>query len=178
MECNIAELDRVDRLALLQKDLHTVRLVFETTANTTGAGAIVDVFGSNPSNCAGWTNLAAVFDEYRTLAIRLKFRPLRFETGSSTLTLAPIGVVADYDTATALSSYAGGALYSSYQEYSAGTQFSKVMLMSGAENAQFLTTGSPSSSMYLKTFSSNNTISLLIGRWECEYYVQFRGKGV
>jgi len=176
--CHANMLSKVDNKALKQQDLYTERLIYELPCNTDGSGVLATVFGSNPSNCAGWSNLAAAYDEYRTLAIRVKFRPLKFSTGGSTITLAPIAAVCDYDTATAFASYASAALYSSFQEFSAAVPWSKTILMSGAENAQFLSTGAGSSLMYIKLYSSNNTISLLIGRFEAEYYVQFRGKGI
>lgn len=178
LQCSLGLLQKVDNKALKQQDLHTVRLVYELPCNTDGSGVLATVFGSNPSNCAGWSNLAAVYDEYRTLAVRVKFRPLRFSTGASTITLAPIASALDYDTATAFASYASAALYSSFKEHTAAAAWTRTILMSGAENAQFFTSSSPTNAMYIKLYSSNNTISLLIGRFEAEYYVQFRGKGI
>lgn len=160
-----------------QQDLHTTVCTLDQVLASDGAGQIATVFGSYASSASGWSNLIAVFDEYRTLAMELKYIPLdRYNRGVSVST-GPIYTVVDYDTATALSSFADASKYASFRPQSLDVPWVQRAYMNGVENAQFLNTATPSSTIYIKVYSSGNTFTTNYGRVVISYRIQFRGKG-
>jgi len=162
--------------AKTQQDCYTILCVFDGLATTTGGGALVNVFTNNPSGFSNWSNIASVFDEYRVLGFQLSFEPYNFN-GSIVVT-APIAVVNDYDSASALTGYTLAGQFSSYEEYPGGRKWTKSVLMSGAENASFLSTSATAATFYMKVYSVGNTASIDIGRFSIKSIIQFRGKGI
>jgi len=160
-----------------QLDVYTLKMIFDTPATTNSSGNLNDVFGNLPSVASNWSNIAAVFDEYRVLAMKLSFKS-NFFTGGTLVSLAPIVSVVDLDTSPALTSYVFASNYSSAKEFKAMTNWSRTYLMSGTENTGFISTASPTTTAYIKVWSASNPASTLIGRYVVNYYVQFRGKGI
>lgn len=161
-----------------QTDCYTTLQMWDVPVASDGGGNLATVFGNSPSNTSNWSNLAAVFDEYRVLAMRIKFSPTKQVGGSSTISFAPILSVIDYDSSTAFTSYVQGLFYSSAKEVPGQTAFEKTAYMSGVENSQFLSTGAPNTTWYIKLYSSGNTASTQLGRFRVIYVIQFRGKGI
>lgn len=176
-QAHAGDIVMIRQLSMLQQDLYTTRLVSEVQVTTTAAGLYNGVFGNSPSTGVGWTNLAAVFDEYRVLALVINFRPI--VTTLTTYTFQPFGSLIDYDTTGAITSYTLGAAYSSYKEVMGNRPFRRVALMSGSENSQYITTATPVTTFVVKTVSVGNLpVSSVIGNIFVEYYVQFRGRGI
>jgi len=167
----------VMRYCQTELDTYTTVVSYDTALVTDAGGLITGVYTNNPTGYANWTNLAGVFDEYRVLGIEIEVEPNTF-VGSNNFIFAPIAVVNDYDSVTALASYTSAALYSSYQEYPGLTRFRKLALMSGAENASFINTAAPTNTFGIKFYSAGNTVSTTVGRIRLKAVVQFRGKGV
>jgi hypothetical protein len=159
-----------------QQDLFTTIMVLDALVTTDGSGVYHNEVGSNPSADANWATLAAAFDEYRTLGIEVEFRPIEWNGGL--IQQAPITSVIDYDNNAALTGYTLAAQYSSVIEFPGGRSFNRRALMSGAENAQFLSTASPANVYWIKFYSANNTATTNIGRLLVKHLVQFRGKGI
>lgn len=175
---SMAIVSRAMRKVRGQTETDTTVCFYDAIFTTSGAGVNNTVLGNSPSSVANWASLAAVWDEYRVLALRLKYVPYKFAGGSTVVVQAPIVVVGDFDTATALTGYSLANQYSSCKEYPGDRPFEYTILMSGSENAQFISTGSPANSFYIKPYTSGNTVSLDIGRVHLMYVIQFRGRGI
>jgi len=161
-----------------QTDCYTTVLNYELSTTASGTGVDAPVFGNSPSNAAGFSSLAACFDEYRTLAMMLSFRPQIYVGGTTSLQFGPYATCIDYDTSAALTSYSGASLYSSFQEFKGQSNWKRLALMGGVENSIFTSTGGPITTFSIKVYSSGNTASILLGWYTMTYVVQFRGKGI
>jgi len=161
-----------------QQICHTLVMTYEVAATTDITGVLAQVFGNNPSSVAGWSTLAAAYDEYRVLGMRLEFSPTMIHGGTTATYQAPIAVINDYDNAAALTLYTDGAKYDSYKEHTQEASWTQTILMSAAENASFLGTNTPANTYYFKTYSSGNSASVVVGRWTLSYLIQFRGHGI
>jgi len=159
-----------------QTDTHTIRLGYESDAVTAGAGLWNPSFGNSPTGLSNWTNYAAVFDEYRIIAYEFSFIPLQYN--GSVVVQAPIAIVVDLDTGTALTSYLLAARYPSSAEYPGGRSFKHLALMSGPEHSGFVTTASPITNMWFLLYTTGGTASTTIGRVKINYVVQFRSPGI
>jgi len=174
---NLGHFMGVMRLCKTELDTYTTVVSYDTALVTDAGGLITGVYTNNPTGYANWTNLSAVFDEYRVLGIQLEVEPNMF-VGSNNLIFAPIACVNDYDSVTALASYTTAANYSSYEEYPGLRRFDKTALMSAAENAAFINTAAPTNTFGIKLYSAGNTVSTTMGRIRLKAVIQFRGKGV
>jgi len=171
-----AYMDKIFQCARGQDDTYSIVTIYDATATTDVSGQLSTIFANNPTGYANWTSLAAVFDEYRVLGMDLTFEPYQFN--GALITQAPIVAVNDYDSSAALSGYVLAAQYSSYEEHAGGRAWTKRILMSGAENAAFLGTASPTSTFWIKIWSAGNSVSTNIGRYSLKTVIQFRGKGI
>lgn len=161
-----------------ETDTYTVRIVVDSILSTDSSGKITSAFSQVDTSAPLWTDLAAAFDEYRTLAMRVVVKPYRFAGGSSVTTLAPIASVTDLDSSAILTSYALAGQYSSYKETQGGMTHTAYAAMSGPENSVFQSTASVGALWYLKLYSSGNTASTAVANVAIERIVQFRGKGI
>jgi len=119
-----------------------------------------------------------VFDEYRVLAMTVHFKPVRIAGGSTAIIFAPLTTVIDMDNSALLTGYTLAGQYSSNKEFGGGASWKRTVFMSGVENAAFVSTASPASSWWFKVYSSGNSASLNLGRFNVTYYIQFRGLGI
>jgi hypothetical protein len=168
-----------------QRDLYTTVLAIDALVSTDGAGAYAGVFTSNPNStglgaCPGWASLAAVFDEYRTLAFEVEFLSVydQLISGASNV----LTTVIDYDTATALGSYATADNYASQRMFSVqeydGKMKKVIARMTGVENSLFTNTAAPTALYWIKFYIANMAINSQILHLFVRYRVQFRGRGV
>jgi hypothetical protein len=156
----------------------TELLTYELAATTDASGILSSVVGSDPTNAANSSSFFSAYESYRVLGIRLKFRPLRINGGSTATFQAPIAAVVDNNDATALTGYTVAARYASMKETGGAEPFSIVGPMCGSEDGGFISTASPASRIWIKLYSNGNTASTTVGRLQIEYVVQFRGKGI
>lgn len=155
--------------------LFTLRLAYDQACNTDGSGNIATVFSAAVAGAQNWTNYAAVFDEYRVLAQKVTFEP--FWTVNTTF--APFASVIDRSDATALTSYGLAERYASHKKKMGKSSWRQSVSMSSPEEAGFsATTASTTTFWWIKTYSSGNTASQTIGRYNVEFIVQFRGVGI
>jgi hypothetical protein len=163
---------------VLQLDTFTVKATYDAGAITDSSGNYAMVIPNNASLVSNWASMQSVWDEYRVVAMSVHFRANRIAGGSSVTTYAPIATVIDYDNSPALTGYTLAAQYSSNKEFGGGTSWKRTIFMSGAENAQFTSTGSPGATWWFKVYSAGNSASLSLGRFNVTYYIQFRGLGI
>lgn len=181
---NISEITKRDLSQIIsmakfatQRDCYTIKMVIDFVATTDGSGVWATVSGDDPSADSNWASAAAFFDEYRTLATTFHFAP-NVTSGGSLLTYTPIAVVTDLDSSAALTGYTLASQYSSVREFKGNSGFTYLAMMTGLENATFLSTASHANRWYVKTYTSGNSASTVIGRVQICHYVQFRGKGI
>jgi len=168
-----------------QQDLYTTLLASDGLLSSDAGGLMEQVYSSRPDvpggglgACAGWSSIAAVFDEYRTLGFEVEYVPFdRYNRGVSVFTVPLIGVI-DYDNSGALTSYSTADNYSSARFLSLDLPWKVIIRMSGIENSSFINTGSTSPLFWIKLFGNNMTVSTNYGKVFVRFRVQFRGRGV
>jgi len=167
------------RINLAAEDLYTCVLVQDTMITTNSAGKIDAVFGNAPLSYASWPYLANTFEEFRTLAMEVKFEPVSIHGGTASTVFAPWSTVIDRDSLTPLANYASAALFPSEKMTPAETPWTRVIYMSGVEDSGWLNSGDGNvNTFYLKTLTDGNTANLTIGRVISKIVVQLRGRGL
>jgi hypothetical protein len=159
-----------------QTDTYTTRLAYEASVSSDASGVWHAELGNSPTGFSNWASYAATFDEYRILGAELQFHPVEYN--GQLVNQAPIVAVVDLDDATALTSYLLGARYPSSIEANGGRPFKLRYHMSGAENAQFVSTNAPVTTQWFKTYSTGNSASTQLGRVFIKFIVQFRAAGI
>lgn len=152
----------------------TLRCGFDQALTSDGAGAIATVISNSPVQVQNWTNMAAVFDEYRVLAFIVRFEPY----WTVNCTFAPIASVIDRSDATALTGYGLAERYESHHKAMGKAQWTQSWFMSEPLESDFISTASPTANGWIKAYSSGNTASFTFGRYDVVLLVQFRGLGI
>jgi len=143
-----------------------------TSQSSTAGGAWLPVFQTDCSAIAQFTAEAAEFDEWRCLAIEIRFLPV------SRYNLLPgVGVVvADMNTVTALASLQAASEYASAKPFCATDPFEFNWHAEGRNLMTWQPVGSgPTYFGAIKIYSSNHPASTVIGYVFCRWLVQFRG---
>ncbi len=162
------------RAAKREDILVTLRLGYDQSCTADGSGNLATVFSDSPAGAQNWTSYAATFEQYRVLAFRVEFDP--FWTVNTTF--APIASVIDRSDATALTSYGLAERYGSHHKAQGKERFSQLVTMSSIDTSDFIPTSTITASAWIKMFSSGNTASASLGRYNVELLVQFRGLGI
>jgi len=153
-------------------------LSLATQVSSNGSGIINNTFGlQNPSSFPGWSNLAAVYDEYRVLSAKIQWIPVNgYNKVVATQTCAtPLYVVMDRDSVTTLASVTSACVYDSVKAFDLERPFTYAKYkMNGAREATFQTTASPANLGAYALFSNNLTASLAYGTIFMQMLVQFR----
>lgn len=163
-------------LAMQERDTVTTYVSWAPSSLVTSAGGIINtVFDDNISTANDYSSFAAVWDEYRVLALKIEYRPI--SRYSSTLQpLFPGYVLVDRDDSTAIASAALASNYSSSKLVMLSDPFSHQIKMGGVEDAQFTTTASPVARNWIKLRFDNSTVSATVGVVHQFALVQFRGR--
>lgn len=156
----------------------TLPLGDDFTVLSDGSGLCQTVQSCTPIGCGNWSNYVATFDEYRVLAVKFEFEPIKAVGGSSVSYYAPIAHVFDRDSAGPLTSYALASRYSSWGEAPGQSRFKKTISMTSVEESGFVSTGTTKTLGWLQLYSSGNTVSVGLGRMKMRVLVQFRGLGI
>lgn len=168
------------------QDCYTCILTSDGALTTDAGGLIQYVFSSSPAApgavgaAPGWSSMAAVFDEFRTLAFEVEFLSIydQLISGASNM----LTTVLDYDSATALPSYAVSDNYGSQKNFSIqeydGKLKKRKILMSGIENSVFSNTSAPPALFWIKFFAASLVSSVQVLHVVVRWRVQFRGRGI
>jgi hypothetical protein len=157
----------------------TIKLLSFTQAVSSSAGGVINaVFGNtNPSSCGNWSSLAAVYDEYRVLAMRVHWVPSNgYNKVVATQTcLNPLFVVLDRDSATALTSTGAASGYDSVKMFDLERCFTyDEYKMDGPREASFITTATPTNLGGVLFFATGLSNSLQYGTVLVQFLTQFR----
>jgi len=169
--------------ARAERTMKTVVLFENFTITSTAGGIINNVIVSSPGTVANWTDLAAVWDEFRILAIGMSYFPFNrytkpVVTSATTPNCVPVFGVIDRDNSGALTSIAQATQYESCRMLSVEDPWTINIKMDGVEDAGFIGTGAPGSRFYFKMFGTGYTASAGYGYLLQKYICQFRGIGV
>jgi len=157
---------------------HTLCLHQSIALTTTGAGLLNNSIGSSPAGVPQWSSLVNVYDEYRTLGLKVKFVPYdRYMTQLASPSL-PVYRVVDHDNAAVLTTIASVTEYESVEMDGSTDPWTKSAEMSDVGEAGFVNTAAPVSMYYIKLFGSGFAASFGVGQLLITYLVQFRGVGV
>ena len=170
----VSDMGRVIREGNLEQKLVTLRLGFDQAVTTDGSGVFATVISNSPVQAQNWTGCAGVFDQYRVLAMRVEFEPY----WTVNCTFAPVVAVVDRSDATALTGYGLAERFTSALKVQGKKPLSRTVNMSGSEEASFKSTASPAADNWIKFYSSGNTASFTLGRYQVTLIVQFRGLGI
>ena len=146
-----------------------------TTLVTSAGGVINTVYSDDISTANDYASLAAVWDEYRVLAMEIRYCPITRYTGTLN-PLFPGFVLIDRDDATAIASASLAANYESADLVMLTDPWKKVVKMGGVEDAQFTTTATPVARSWIKLRFDNSTVSASVGVVHQFALVQFRGR--
>lgn len=172
-------------LEMSQTRCRTIPLTYNFNV-TAAAGVINNAFGTNPSSAPGWTQLAAIYDEYRILALEVAFTPYNADYSSvlTASTTPPIVTVIDHDSGTPLTGYSGlttgGDSFSSLKTFISTKKWRRIARMSDFQEASFVSTGSsPTKQYYIKLWGGTFApVTMTVGLATIVYNVQFRGRGL
>jgi len=162
-----------------EQQLYTTLLSFWEGAATNGSAQFNYSLGNAPNSSPNWNALAGVFDEYRVLAMSVKYAPNdRYDLAVSVGT-TPVLVVIDRDTSLGLTSATQAAQYESVVMKNSSDPWTIKVNMSSSSEAQYLSTASPSSTWWVKMVGSQSlAVSTTLGYFLIQYRVQFRGLGI
>jgi hypothetical protein len=175
-------------------DLKTLVLIQDVALTSTSGGLVNTTFAfENPSSCNEWSDVIAVWDEFRTLGMQVEFIPNTHNTLNTTglsSAYAPVYCVIDRDDNTASTSYATMAQYANLTTFTLVDRFKKTMKMQGpsvtnqtgtgivSSEGTFLNTANPPTTCGgIKFFATGLADSTSFGRFIARYRVQFRGRG-
>lgn len=152
-------------------------IVSSSAATSSGAGVIATTFTTNPNGTNGWSSWVALFDEYRVLALELKFVPLwhTLPTGVAGGTLL---MVVDHDSVAALSSFNNACNYESLKTGSIDRPMTHTYRLDGTLESNFINTSSPTGLQGVKVYANGLSNSTQYGNFIGTFLIEFRGKGV
>jgi hypothetical protein len=148
-------------------------LEYEALLASDAGGVIASVFGNAPNVCSNWADCNAVWGEYRTLAFDIHYGPDNRYSKSTTVCV-PLAVGVDRRNSTAWSSWTSADAHESCRMVSLEDFWEHGAKMDGSEEAQFIVVSSPSSNLWIKTYTTGLSISTTYGVTLVYYLVQFR----
>ncbi len=167
----------VSKKAKAENETIVTNLNFTGLLTSTAGGAIDSFYSNDPASyaIADWTNLAAVWHEYRVLGFRVEFFPYN-RYSKTTVVCTPMIVVVDRADASLLGSYQTGMDHSSAKKVSLEDPWIMEAKMASTEEAAFISTGSTSAQTWIKFYSSGLSVSTVYGRTFVYLLLQLRGR--
>lgn len=162
-------------------DSVVVQLTAINSVVSNGSGVINTVFDSaNQAQAASdWSQFAALYSEFRVLSMDLELLPWNRYNLPTTTVAAPLYVVEDRVSNTAINSLATVAGYDQFKAFLPSTHVRMVMRMSGTGEAAWsdvTTTPSAADRMFIKLCSLGNTASTTYYDYVDRVMVQFRNR--
>lgn len=164
-------------------DVITTQLNNQGTISTSAGGLINTVFDSMSqlAACQDYASFQNTYTEYRILSMDIEFVPWnKYNQGLGPgVNLAPVYVVEERDTATAIPNIATAIAYLTVQIIEPSKRFRKVIKMNDIGEAQFLPSGTSVATtdrMYVKLYSIGNGVSIPVYDFIVRIMVQWRGR--
>lgn len=154
--------------------------IINAVASTAG-GVINTVFtpASQIQSSSDWASLAALWNEFRILSVRVQLIPWNKYNLPSTTIAAPVYSVIDRSTTTALASLSSVANYNSAEQHEPSTKIVRVAKMEDVEEAIWTSTSTAPANdtqFHVKLYSAGNSNSTIYYDYFNSYMVQFRGR--
>lgn len=144
-----------------------------SSAIVASSGTVNTVFPTSlVTSCAGWTNMAAEWHEYRVLAMEVHLVPEIIYTG--TQLYSPVVSVVDRATGGALTSYTQAADHSSAKFHSSRYDLRRVIKMDGPEESVWTATTTSFSWGWVKIWGTDFSSTQTVYRGHYIFLVQFR----
>jgi len=159
-----------------EEELFTVPFGLQVSLQSSVAGVAALVYSSSPASATDWAAAQAFYDEYRVLALRLKFFPTNRYSKTTTISRPAVTYV-DRDDTSLPTSYGTATKKASSVIRSLEDPWTQVIKMDGIEDAAFFTTATVVNAFSLKLYADGLSISTEYGMMFIEYLVQFRGRG-
>lgn len=161
-----------------EQELYTVPLIFTGLISSTAGGIIDAYYSSDPNSYSltEWTNLVALYGEYRILGMEVRYYPSNRYSKTTTL-CTPLVVVVDREAPTsALGSYQSAAAHESSRILSLEDPWRESVKMQGADEALFLSTTATSAKYSVKFYADGLSVSTAYGRAFVNLLIQFRAR--
>lgn len=160
-------------------DVHTFVMCNSGQLTSSGAGVIATVFDSQAqlSACADDARFQLAFREFRLLAMKVKYIPWNKYSKPTTTVTAPVYIVVDRTTATALTSVADALGSATVIQRSFEDGWTKAVRMDSPEEAQWIACGSSPAAaarLYIKLYASGLSNSIIYGDFITTIVVQYR----
>jgi hypothetical protein len=175
--------------ARVQEDVEVATLTGNLGLTSSAGGVLNPVFDQTMTNLSGWTQFAALWDEFRILKYQVEYYPAnRYNRG--TTTVMPGAAVIDRDSNGALGSLSAAFAYSSARMMSLddpwtndkqyiGSHYAALTYsMDGAPDDVWLTCSAPTPTIKpsIKVFFSGLAATTFYGTALIRVLVQFRGR--
>lgn len=158
-----------------------IELLIINSVASNGAGVINTVFDSwtQATSANGWSSFSAEYSEARVLSMDLTLTPWNRYNLPTTTVAAPLYVVEDRTTGTALAALTDVSGYDTMQVHPPSTVVNRVMRMLGTAEAEFTSTASSPATtdrMYIKLYSAGNTATTTYYDYVNRILVQFQNR--
>lgn len=162
-------------------ETETYQINFAATLSSSGTGTLTTVFnpGTQVTSSPDWTNITALWEEYRILSWDCTMQPWNKNYGPTTNVLPPLYSVIDRNTATALTSLADAIGYNSVQIHCSSDMVHRSAKMTGQDESVWISTGSSPATTgqaYLKLWGSAYSNSINLFDYHMVYLVQVKGR--
>ncbi len=162
------------------RDRCTVRLTLAGTLSSGGGGTLAIAQGNGPANFTDGTDFNALYSEFRVLSYKFKYEPTnQFSNDSTNVLGQPMTIAWDSTGNTsAPTAHTDISSFSSSVLMNTSRPFTKNYKMAGMEEANFLSTATAGSTntVSFKAFADTLKASSVIGRYQAEILVQYRGR--
>ncbi len=161
-----------------EQELYTVPLVFTGLITSTAGGIIDAYYSSDPNSYAltEWTNLIALYGEYRVLGLEVRFYPFNRYSKSTTV-CTPLAVLIDREAPTStLGSYQTAASHESSRILSLEDPWKESAKMQNTDESTFLSTSSTVPKYSIKFYADGLSVSTTYGRVFVNLLIQFRAR--
>ncbi len=161
-----------------QNDCHIFLLRLNGTLTSSAGGVLATVFDaySQASSVSQWSQLSAIFTEYRILAMKVHALPINKYSVATTNT--PIISIVTRDNNTALTSLTDASSYASSKEHVTNSTIDRTVRMDGIDEAQFVSASAAPASgsrLYVKLYATGLAASTNYHQYLNTIVVQFRG---
>jgi len=167
---------RINNSALAE-DLATIELDVTAYLTSSAGSSIANVYSTDPTPDTDWASVAAMYVEYRVLAVTIYFTPNYIGFAPAALSYAPIYVVQDRASNTPLVSYGQAASYADVAFNYLMKPWVYTCRMADQDAATFSPIGAaPLKLNFIKLWSTGLSVSQIYGNVVTRHLVQFRGR--
>lgn len=154
-----------------------VTLNFTGLLSSTAGGVIDTNYGNDPNSygLTDWTNIVALWHEYRTLGFRVEFHPHN-RYSKTTVVCTPLITAIDRVSSAALGSYQGAMSHESATKHSLEDPWIREVRMADIESSVFSSTAASIATYWMKFYADGLSVSTAYGRMFVYILLEVRGR--